>query len=160
MHPLDIVLSYSSIYLIVFVCLNILLFSVKKNFFSDNIFAYQFGVYFRKLYEPLFVAYFNIKSDSCCHYSSIQKCFFSLFNFPHVWCSLLYIFFLRVLTFKRSYFCLHSKLFLYPALVVISISMHNTKPEGIGGIMLTSPVGIRENNILGGINKICDSSSC
>ena len=53
----------------------------------------------------------------------------------------------RVLTFKRNYFRLQSKLFLYPALVVISISMHNTKPEGIGGIMLTSPMGIRENNL-------------
>ena len=159
MHPLDIVLSQSSIYLIVFVCLNILLFSVKKHFFSDKKFAYQFGVYFRNYMNHYLqhISTLNLTLAAIIHQS---KNVFSLFNFPYVWCSLLNIFFLCVLTFKRSYFCLHSKLFLYPALVVISISMHNTKPEGIGGIMLTSPVGIRENNILGGINKICDSSSC
>ena len=38
--------------------------------------------------------------------------------------------------------------------VVISISMHKTKPEGIGVTTLTSPMGIQENNLLGEIKGI------
>ena len=55
-------------------------------------------------------------------------------------------------TSSGKYFRLRS-ISIYPVLVVISISMHKTKPEGIGGIMLTSPMGIRENNLFLG-NKI------
>ena len=43
---------------------------------------------------------------------------------------------------------------LHLMFVVISISMHKTKPEGIGVTTLTSPMGIQENNLLGEIKGI------
>ena len=63
---------------------------------------------------------------------SVKFLFFCIIHSSNIfWLERLVNAYLRIIGIKH--FHLWSKAFLYPALVVISISMHNTKPEGIAG---------------------------